>query len=37
MVNPNKLFPVHTENPELFEEIHKNTTSPVLGEPYALT
>lgn len=36
-VNPSKLFPVHTENPEMFSELHKNPTPPVLRKQYTLT
>jgi ribonuclease J len=35
-VNPGKLFPVHTESPEMFTEIHGNVTPPNLGERYTI-
>jgi len=35
-VNPGILFPVHTESPEMFTEIHENATPPVLGERYTV-
>ncbi len=36
MVNPSKLFPVHTENSHLFSDFHGDVVSPVLGEPYII-
>jgi ribonuclease J len=35
-VKPGKLFPVHTENPQLFSDLHENTVSPVLGKTYTI-
>jgi ribonuclease J len=35
-VNPGMLFPVHTESPGMFTEIHGKATPPVLGERYKL-
>jgi ribonuclease J len=35
-LNPGRLFPVHTESPGMFIEIHGNTTPPVLGEQYTI-
>jgi mRNA degradation ribonuclease J1/J2 len=36
LVNPGKLFPVHTENPQLFSDFHESVISPVLGETYII-
>ena len=36
LVNPSKLFPVHTENPQLFSDFHESVISPVLGETYII-
>ncbi|UCH56996.1 MAG: MBL fold metallo-hydrolase [Candidatus Bathyarchaeota archaeon] len=33
-VKPKKLFPIHTENPELFNRFHKKVVIPVLGKRY---
>ncbi len=35
-VKPGKLFPVHTENPQLFSDFHGNVVSPILGETYTI-
>jgi ribonuclease J len=34
LVKPRKLFPVHTENPQLFSDFHENVIPPALGETY---
>jgi len=36
LINPKKLFPIHTENPLLFKEISKNTLIPKKGKLYRL-
>jgi ribonuclease J len=33
-VKPRKLFPVHTENPQLFSDFHENVILPALGQTY---
>jgi len=35
-VNPGKLFPVHTENPQMFTRVHERAVLPVLGKIYEL-
>ena len=35
-VNPGKIFPVHTEAPELFKEHLSNIIPPVKGETYKI-
>jgi ribonuclease J len=35
-INPKKLFPVHTENPNMFIEFHNQTISPILGDQYMI-
>ena len=35
-IKPGRVFPVHTEHPELFEGLHGRVTQPVKGETYRL-
>jgi hypothetical protein len=35
-IKPARLFPVHTENPWMFGDIHGNVVQPVVGETYTL-
>jgi mRNA degradation ribonuclease J1/J2 len=35
-IKPARLFPVHTENPWMFNDIHGNVVQPVVGEAYTL-
>jgi ribonuclease J len=35
-VNPRRLFPVHTEHPEMFREMHGGTVLPEKGKNYSL-
>jgi ribonuclease J len=35
-VNPKRIFPVHTENPELFKKTLDNVTPPTIGETYQI-
>ncbi len=35
-IKPKQLFPVHTENPELFKKAHKNVCCAQLGKTYSL-
>lgn len=35
-ISPRQLFPIHTENPELFKKVHKNVCCARFGEIYAL-
>ena len=36
LVRPRKLFPVHTENPQLFSDFHGNVISPARGQTYEI-
>jgi ribonuclease J len=36
IINPKRLFPVHTENPELFKKVHRNVCCARYGETYTL-
>jgi hypothetical protein len=35
-LSPRRVFPVHTENPELFREHFDVVVVPVVGESYSL-
>jgi ribonuclease J len=35
-INPRRLFPVHTEHPKIFKEIHGGTVLPEKGKTYSL-
>jgi ribonuclease J len=35
-IKPKQLFPIHTENPELFKKAHKNVCCALLSKTYAL-
>jgi len=35
-IRPKKVFPVHTEHPEMFKRMHDNAVPPVKGKSYAL-
>ena len=35
-IRPRKVFPVHTEHPEMFKRMHDNAVPPVKGKGYAI-
>jgi ribonuclease J len=35
-IDPRKLFPVHTENPQMFKSFFHNSVPPMKGETYMI-